>query len=383
MTLDMFDCNGNMPTRIAIIGTVGVPARYGGFETLAENLVHYHASQCHTSNLAVYCSSKNYCVHDRNSQYKKAELRWIHLEGNGPMSILYDFLSLIDAVCKGDRQILILGVSGAMILPLIRLISQARIVINIDGIEWRRAKWGAVARLFLRVSEWFAIRFAHEVIADNQAIADYVTAEYGRETIVIPYGGDHALLYFADQRFVEGLPDSYALALCRIEPENNVDMILDAWQSISMPLVFIGNWEASIYGRNLKSRFKDAPGITLVDSIYEPTALRAIRDKAVLYIHGHSAGGTNPSLVEMMHFGIPVIAYDCNFNRYSTEGNALYFSLPDHIVEHMTPIKKIDIGNIGLAMLEIARRRYCWEDIGARYFSILDSPSKKSLRANR
>lgn len=359
------------PTRIAIVGIVGVPGRYGGFETLVENLVDYHASRDLKSQLAVYCSTKGGSS-ELGKQHKQAELRWIPLDANGPQSIAYDFLSLLDAVRKSDQRILILGVSGTMILPLIRLFSRARIITNIDGIEWKRAKWGRLARQILRVSEWFAIRFSDVVIADNQAIADYVTEQYGRDSIVIPYGGDHALLHAADPQAVMGLPDRYALALCRIEPENNIGMILDAWQSVATPLVFVGNWAASPYGRELKARFANVSSITLVDPVYEPSALRAIRDRAILYVHGHSAGGTNPALVEMMHFGIPVLAYDCSFNRHSTEGEALYFQSCEEIVEQMRTLEEVDTVSVGAAMLEIARRRYRWDDIGARYFALLD-----------
>lgn len=360
------------PTRIAIIGTVGVPGRYGGFETLAENLVDWHAAHGSSAALAVYCSARG--QEKRATHHKRATLRWIALDANGPQSILYDFASMLDAVRRGDQRLLVLGVSGALILPLIRLISQARIITNIDGIEWKRAKWRGLARHVLRASEWVAVRFSHVVIADNQAIADHVTQSYGRDSLVIPYGGDHALLGMPDPAAAAGLPDRYALGLCRIEPENNVDMILDAWRSVSaLPLVFVGNWAASQYGMDLKARYADVPGITLLDPVYEPGALRAIRDRAALYVHGHSAGGTNPSLVEMMHFGIPVLTYDCAFNRHSTDGQALYFGSTADIVAAIARTDCAGMAKVGAGMAEIARRRYCWDDIGARYFALLDS----------
>lgn len=358
------------PSRIAIIGTVGVPGRYGGFETLAENLVDWHALHASSSDLAVYCSKRGSSL--RPSRHRNAELRWIGLDANGPQSILYDFVSLLDAVRRGDRRLLILGVSGAMILPLVRLVPRARIITNIDGIEWQRAKWRGIAKWVLRLSEWFAVRFSHTVVADNQAIADYVADRYGRDSLVIPYGGDHALLHAADNAAAAGLPDRYALALCRIEPENNVDMILEAWRSVgSLPLVFVGNWAASAYGRELKARYTAVPGITLMDPVYEPAALRAIRDRATLYVHGHSAGGTNPSLVEMMHFAIPVLAHGCSFNRHSTEGQALYFHSASDIAAAVASLDADLSEKIGTAMAEIAGRRYRWDDIGARYFTLL------------
>ncbi len=357
--------------RIAILGTVGVPGSYGGFETVAQNLVDYHDDVLEGSDLAVYCSAKAFP--DRPKSYRSARLRYVALEANGPQSILYDVLSLMDAVRQGDTRLLLLGVSGALALPLVRLISRARTVTNIDGIEWKRAKWNWLARIFLRASEWAAVRFSHKVIADNQAIAEYLSQAYGRPCEVIPYGGDHALAAAPNSAAISELPDRYALALCRIEPENNVAMILDAFAELDTPLVFVGNWGKSSYGRKLKTRYERMPNIIIHDPVYEPGALRAIRDRATVYVHGHSAGGTNPSLVEMMHFGIPIIAHGCTFNRYTTEDKALYFESPAQLAEEMCALDAEKAARVGADMLEIAQRRYTWEKVGKAYFDLLDA----------
>ena len=123
---------------ISIIGTVGVPACYGGFETLVENLLDENDTH---HNLTVYCSSKSYS--DQLSTYKNAVLKYIPVNANGAQSIPYDIFSLLHAVYKRSDTILLLGVSGAICLPFIRLFSKARIVTNIDGLEWRRGKWGS------------------------------------------------------------------------------------------------------------------------------------------------------------------------------------------------------------------------------------------------
>ena len=151
----------------------------------------------------------------------------------------------------GHDRILLLGVSGALVLPMIRLVSRTRIITNIDGIEWKREKWRPFARMVLRASEWAAVRFSHEVVADNQSIADHVRDNYGSSCHVITYGGDHALHRTGEAKAPEELTDSYALALCRIEPENNAHVILEALGEADMPLVFVGNWNNSDYGREL------------------------------------------------------------------------------------------------------------------------------------
>ncbi len=357
--------------RIAILGTVGVPGRYGGFESLAENLVHFHEHTGRESLLTVYCSGKAF-KNPRAERYGSAKLRYISLSANGIQSIPYDVLSIIDALRRGENRILLLGVSGALCLPLCRVMSKARFVTNIDGIEWKRAKWNALARFILRMSEWAAVRFSHDVIADNQAIADYVVKRYRRNCEVITYGGDHAILTEPDFSSIGSLPDQYALALCRIEPENNVHTILEAWAQIKSPLVFVGNWANSSYGQELKSKYDGHPFITCLDPIYEPSALRAVRERAVLYVHGHSAGGTNPSLVEMMQFGIPVVAWDCDYNRYSTDQRALFFGSAEELVRCVGELDTDLNSEIGDAMREIAQDRYLWSHIGEAYFSLLE-----------
>jgi glycosyltransferase involved in cell wall biosynthesis len=168
------------------------------------------------------------------------------------------------------------------------------------------------------------------------------------------------------------LPDSYALGLCRIEPENNVHVILQALDGHDMPLVFVGNWDNSAYGRDLKERYSERPNLFLLDPIYEPDALFRLRSRACVYLHGHSAGGTNPSLVEMMHFGIPILAYSCQYNRCSTEEKALFFQSAAELSEKLYNLDSKNIFEIGDNMREIAQRKYTWENIGKAYFELLD-----------
>ncbi|PKO87650.1 MAG: glycosyl transferase [Betaproteobacteria bacterium HGW-Betaproteobacteria-10] len=358
---------------IAVVGTVGVPGNYGGFETLAQNLVEYHKNIAADAKLSIYCSSRSYSI--RPPRYLDATLRYIPLHPNGKQAMFYDMWSILDAVFRGADVVLLLGHGGSFVLPLVRLFFRVRTITNIDGIEWKRSKWSRFARFVIRNSERFAIRNSDVIIADNEAIAEYVHAEFGTNCHIIAYGGDHALATPPDAAALPPLPSRYALALCRIEPENNVGMILEAFAAMpGQPLVFVGNWNSSDYGRGLKARYGASPGLHLLDPIYAPGALRALRDRAWLYVHGHSAGGTNPSLVEMMHFGIPVAAHGCNFNRYTTEGKARYFeSAPElmHVVANYDPESSQEIGS---AMSRIARSRYTWEAIGRAYFDLMLQP---------
>lgn len=356
--------------KIAIVGTVGVPAKYGGFETLAENLVFYNMRVSRPHDLEVYCSANAY--RDRMTSFGGARLRYLPLKANGKQAMFYDMWSLVDAAFRGHDVVILLGHGGSFVIPLLKLVTKTRFMTNIDGIEWRRDKWSRLARWIIRKSEAFAVRHSDVVIADNEAIRKYIDAEYGMRCEVIPYGGDHALEADPDPATVEDLPEGYALALCRIEPENNIAMILDAFSELKTPLVFVGNWNNSVYGRELKKQYIDHPTIIIHDPVYGPAGLRAIRNRATLYIHGHSAGGTNPSLVEMMHYGIPILAYDCIFNRSSTEEKAQFFLSAEGLAELVQTMTENDSRRIGADMVEIARRRYTWDVVGCAYYNLIN-----------
>lgn len=346
---------------INVIGTVGIPACYGGFESLVQNLSDYQSNQIEYQ---VFCSSSAYS--EKSIQYKKTKLYYLPLKANGISSIPYDILSLLLSLWSKPDVTLILGVSGCLFLPIYRFFSSSRIVTNIDGLEWRRDKWGRFAKIFLKLSERSAVRFSDVVVSDNQAIADYVFAEYGVESKVIAYGGDHAL---PTGRIIPVEKSDFYLSLCRIEPENNVAMILEAFANSSQQLRFIGNWDASAYGRELKVRFSQYENIEIIDPIYDITELFVLRSQCKGYIHGHSAGGTNPSLVEAMQFGMPIYSFDCDFNRHTTNNEAVYF-------ENAVSLSKLiasnddEIAKTGLIMREIAQEKYQWCVIAKDYESL-------------
>lgn len=352
--------------KVAIVGTQGVPANYGGFESLVENLL---GDNCpHDVEYTVFCSSKD--MPDRRSTHKNANLKYIPLHANGFQSIPYDMLSLCRCL-KGYDVVMVLGVSGCLFLPIFRIFNRRRLIINIDGLEHRREKWGKLARWVLKTSEAMAIRFADIIIADNKGIQDYITQTYNQPSELIAYGGDHAQRSLNDTFIDKALSDygltrgGYAVTVCRIEPENNSHVILEAFSQTDKTLVFIGNWNHSEYSRSLKEKYSAYPNIKIVDAIYNLDVLYAIRSNAGVYMHGHSAGGTNPSLVEAMFFGIPIIAYDVVYNRETTGNKAYYFKNGNEIIEllHRSDLE-------GAPMREIAERNYRWQTIAGQYVSL-------------
>lgn len=359
---------------VAVVGTVGLPANYGGFETLVENLVRYHHKDSLSDVLTVYCSSRSYSL--QQDAFFSAKLRYVPFNANGIQSVAYDVFSLLSAIWYRSDVILLLGVSGTIALPLIRLLSSARIIANIDGIEWKRDKWRGFAKCFLRFSEKLAVRFSDEVIADNGAIANYVQESYGVKAHVIAYGGDHAINVEAVSVDDLKLPENFAFSVCRIEPENNIHLILKSFSELySRPLVIVGNWKNSEYGQALRLQYANHSHFFLLDPIYDLGKLKTLRSRASVYIHGHSAGGTNPSLVEAMHFGRPVFAFDCHFNRYTTEDKAFFFVDAEQLSSLVETTKDAELKANAENMLEIAARRYTWDIVAQQYFRLMLQPS--------
>jgi len=326
-----------MTKRVDIIGSVGVPASYGGFETLVENLIDDWQDK--DIEVRVYCSGPEF--EERIESYKGARLIYIPLKANGISSIPYDLISIVRSSFSRVDTVLILGVSGAAALVLPRLMGK-RVVTNIDGLEWKRDKWGKVAKFLLKTFERIACAISHDIVADNAVIGEHV------------------------------LPEKYAVKVCRIEPENNVKLILRAFAD--MPdhnLVIVGNWKTSAYGEALRAEFGDVPNIQLIDPIYHIPTIFRIRAGAHAYVHGHSAGGTNPSLVEAMYLGLPVIAFSCGYNEATTHDQAAYFKSKDELKALLGATSDDDLKANGARMKTLAEEHYLWSVVADQYRALM------------
>jgi glycosyltransferase involved in cell wall biosynthesis len=363
-----------MSAKVAIIGSVGIPPRYGGFETVAQQLVN---SLENDFSIYVYCSQRYYKKSERIKFYNKTRLFYLPFNALGFQSIFYDALSLKHAMLFADI-LLVLGISGGIIFPFIRIFTNRKIIVNVDGLEWNREKWKTFSKKILKLSEYFAVKFSHVVITDNPAIQEYIHDRYGTEPHLIEYGADHtSQIKFADiKRIPPNLIDvfpqlqkkKYACTVCRIEPENNVHVILDAFSKMpSQNLVIIGNWDRNVYGRNLKKTYGNYKNLYLLNPVYDQELLDSIRSNCYIYIHGNGSGGTNPSLIEAMYLGLPVIAYKVSFNLSTTENQAFYFENARHIIKIITYIESSELERYRKKMQEIANRRFRWSIIAEKY----------------
>lgn len=350
--------------QVAIIGIQGIPARYGGFESLVENIIGENCSP--DIQYTVFCSAKDMPEH--MATYKGCRLKYIPLHANGIQSIPYDIIAMIRTICGYDT-ILVLGTSGCLFLPALKLLSRKKIIVNIDGLEHRRDKWGKMTRRFLRLSEATACKFANTIIADNKGIQDYVRDTYHKEAELIAYGGNHVLQDISQEKQTNTLElygltkGGYAISICRIEPENNCHIILEAFSKIDKRLVFIGNWQHSSYAKRLKEEYGNRHNIYLLESIYDIGTLYTLRSNAGIYIHGHSAGGTNPSLVEAMFFDCPILCYDVIYNRATTNNLAYYFSNSSDLINMVTRCTT----SRNPLLTKFAKENYTWKHIATQY----------------
>jgi glycosyltransferase involved in cell wall biosynthesis len=358
--------------KLAILGTKGIPARYGGFETFAEELA---TGLCARGfDVTVFCESGETPAPDT---FEGVRLRYEAAPPLGPLqTILFD-MNCLWAARKGYDVVYMLGYGAAPFCVIPRLWN-TEVWINPDGLEWARAKWGFVARNYFRLMEWASLKAANRIIADAEAIAASLADRHGKlpKCSVIPYGCDvietpPPLTPLAQW----GLsPQSYHLVVSRLEPENHVLEILSAFQQSRSrkQLIVVGNHLARTrYVEQLRAI--EDPRIRMVGTVYDSARLTSLRYHAFAYLHGHSVGGTNPSLLEAMGCGNLIFAHDNPFNRETLGSCGFYFADAPELAQRIDHAENKDSGldRLREASRERARSKYHWDDITARYAALL------------
>jgi glycosyltransferase involved in cell wall biosynthesis len=363
--------------RLAILGTRGIPARYGGFETFAEELAT--GLTVRGFDVTVFCEAGGTPA---PATYEGVTLRYVSAPALGPLqTILYD-LRCLWATRTGYDVVYMLGY-GAAPFCLIPRLWGTPVWINPDGLEWARAKWGLVAKTYFRLMEWTCLRTANRIVADAHAIETSLASRHGKLSCctVIPYGCEVIEVPPSEQLLSpwQLTPGSYYIVVCRHEPENHVLEILEGFQrsATARQLVVVGNHLLdNSYGAQLRA--VSDPRIHFIGAVYDRESLTALRYHSFGYVHGHSVGGTNPSLLEAMGCGNLILAHDNPFNRETLDENGLFFQDSSQLA---TLFHRVEEGSLDLKKLrEGARLRartcYQWPDIVDRYARLLiDSKS--------
>ena len=358
--------------KIAIIGTNGLPGRYGGWDQLLEHLTDLANSN---TKLYIFCSGPYY--KERLKHFKNCRLIYLPFNANGYQSVIYDVVSVVYSILKFDI-LLVLGTSGTIIFPLVKLFSNKPIILNPDGNEWERGKWSYLIKKYLKFSEMIGAKYSTKIITDNLELKRYYFSVYNKESTLIEYGGDHV----SSKHKIEGYSNKelditekcYAFKVARIVPENNIDLILQAFSKLDLKLVLIGNWKFSEYGVKLKQKFYNVSNLILLDPIYDQIKLDKLRSNCKFYIHGHTVGGTNPSLVEAMYLGLTCIVYDVSYNRITTSNSAIYFKTEKEligVIKKYNNLPQEELNVFSEKLLSIAKEKYNWKTIVAKYKKIL------------
>jgi glycosyltransferase involved in cell wall biosynthesis len=356
--------------RIAMIGTRGVPARYGGFETAVEEIGRRLVARGHQ--VTVYCRSSDT---DRPSDH--LGMRLVHLPAARRKTLetlSHTALSAAHVVAKGGHDVaIVFNAANAPFVPALHL-RRLPVAVHVDGLEWRRAKWSGAGKRFYRIAEGLAVRWADALIADAQGIADYYIDEFGASTDLIAYGASILDEPGSDRlAALNAEPGEYHLVVARFEPENHVDLAIEGYvrSAASAPLIVVGSAPyAGDYTRRIVQLASADRRVRLVGGVWDQAQLDQLYAHARTYIHGHSVGGTNPSLLRAMGAGAPVLAYDVSFNREVTgTDDAAFWSDPTALARLIEQAEAdLELTKmLGRRLRVSAQERYNWEGVTDAY----------------
>ena len=354
--------------RIAMIGTRGVPAAYGGFETAVEEIGKRLVARGHK--VVVYCRTGA----DKPSSY--LGMRLVHLPAlriKAAETLSHTALSIGHSITRQKPDVaLVFNAANAPFLPMLRA-RGVPVAVHVDGLEWKRGKWGPVGRRYYRAAEKLAVRYSDALIADAQGIADYYDERFAVPTELLTYGAKILTDAGADRITSLGLqPGKYHLVVARFEPENHVEMIVDGYHrsDCEFPLVVVGSAPyAAAYTRAIEAVAASDPRIQMLGGVWDQDLLDQLYSNALTYVHGHSVGGTNPSLLRAMGGGTSVIAYDVDFNREVVGGDGGYFGSPEALRRLLDDVEcsAPRYLRIGLSMQRRAQTHYDWDEVAAGY----------------
>lgn len=365
--------------KIAILGTRGIPNYYGGFEQFAEYFAAYLAEKGHEA----------YVYNSHNHPYQEKNFKGAHIIHKydpeyrvGTFGqFIYDFNCIRDIRKRNFDIILQLGYTSSSIWSFM-FPKKAIVITNMDGLEWKRSKYSAPVRQFLKFAERLAAISSDYLVADSLGIQSFLKKQYNKESEYIAYGAhpfnepNESVL--KEYSVVAG---SYNMIMARFEPENNIDMVLEGCVlgSDTTPILVVGKHETK-YGAYLKEKYKSHMHIRFIGGLYNIVHLNNLRYYSKIYFHGHSVGGTNPSLLEAMASQALIAAHNNSFNKGVLKDNAYYFSNPEEVAELIATIKKEDNLELIKNNYKAIKQEFNWEKINGNYLQFFENCFAKKNR---
>ena len=366
--------------KVAIVGTRGYPSYYGGFETAIRHLVPYLADN--GWNVDVYGrKGQTAPLAVPNPRINAFISKGIDTKSLSTLS--YGFSACLKVLFSRPDVVLVMNVANGYFLPLYKLAGLTTLV-NVDGVEWHRAKWGPLAKTVFRVGGLLTAVFATELIFDSVAIGKYWTKYFNRRGHYIPYGGD-ATVSSAELPFGLKKSDKYILAVARLVPENSIELFFDAVQSLlprnKVVLVGAGN-PGEMLEEKANQLSNKYPNFIRLGHISDDKILHQLWANCGAYFHGHTVGGTNPALVQAMTCGSAIVAVNTNFNAEVLKNTGLLVA-PGKLevlegIEAILNDERLSQRLSNLAM-ERAKTNFTWQQVNQRYLRLLNSVTEAEI----
>jgi glycosyltransferase involved in cell wall biosynthesis len=359
--------------RIAILGTRGIPANYGGFETCAEEVGRGLAARGHA--VTVYCRTGN--APGDPAEYGGVSLRYTgHIEHKALGTLTHTLTATLDAMHRDFDVLVYFNAANALPALLAKLCRSRPVVFNVDGLDWKRRKWGPLGRAYYQVAEWVSTKIADRVVSDSRAIQAYYYSRWKTPSTFVPYGAHvedperPAVL----QEY--GLaPDSYFFTASRLEPENNADITVRAFAQVMTDkrLVIAGgaNYQSE-FVRRLRTTTDSR--VVFLGPVYAPGHIRELHCGAFAYIHGNEVGGTNPALLKAMGYGNCVLALDVPYNaEVVVDAALLYRKDPADLAAKMRLVltDRALVQRLRERARERVRSAYRWDQVIEGYERVL------------
>ena len=358
--------------KVGILGSRGIPNHYGGFEQFAQFLA-----------LGLVKRGVEVWVYNSHTHpYREKEWKGVNLihcydpedRIGTPGQFIYDLNCINNSRQRGFDILLQLGYTSSSVWHM-RLPRKTRIITNMDGLEWKRRKYSAPVRKFLKYAEKLAVKSSHALVADSEAIRDYLFDTYRVYSTYIPYGAEIYHPGKSDRLTEFNLnPKEYFLAIARFQPDNHIEEIIKGvlGSGTKIPLLVIGSTQNK-FGKYLVRKYA-SDQIRFPGGIFDPELLNQLRFNSKIYFHGHSAGGTNPSLLEAMAASALICAHNNPFNRSVLGSDAFYFLTHSDISNqiHKQAVDAVIQDQMISNNLQKIRSKYNWDKVVTAYYELFE-----------